>query len=315
MNQVVAALPALEYSLRIIKGPHQGQVYKISSPQVSIGRGSENNLSLNNDKKCSRKHALISIANDGSIQIQDVSERNRISVNGQEVKSSALRNGSIIQIGDSEISLHIKIRASALAKPSRTPARPGAPRAKKKSSSELNPARIFLILFLLGFFGLILLSDPQQEEAPIDIRSPEDIEAEIQAARELKAKAQEQRVRSKATGDRLTQQEAQANYVKGFRDYQAGQYERSIKAFQACLALNPDHVLCQRYLLLSRRKFNELIQYNVVLGRRYRDQGQFAACTAAFRNVMAMVKDQNSDIYREAKANFDACQIHLQERF
>src|SRR3712207_7336416 len=36
------------------------------------------------------------------------------------------------------------------------------------------------------------------------------------------------------------------------------------------LALNPDHVLCNRYHRLAQRKFNEVIQVHVVLGRKYR---------------------------------------------
>ncbi len=312
-HPALAQIPTLEYSLRISAGPEKGSVYKIVSAQVSIGRDSENDIALTNDKKCSRKHAVISIAADGSIQIQNVSDRNKLFVDGQVTTSRPLRNGSKIQVGDTELSLHIQIKASNKNLAAPASRRPIAGKASK-SASSLNPARIFLILFLLAFFTMLLTDGPSNEDTPVDLRTREDIEAEIQLTRELKQKAEEQR-RQPRQGDPLTLKEARANYVKGFRDYQAGQYERAIKGFQACLALDPEHVLCQRYLLLSQRKFNELVQYHVVLGRRYRDQGQYAACSSAFRNVMAMVKDQNSDIYREAKANFDACRAQIAERF
>jgi hypothetical protein len=103
--------------------------------------------------------------------------------------------------------------------------------------------------------------------------------------------------------------------VRGFRDYRKGQYERSMVSFQACLALNPEHVLCNRYIRLSQRKFDELVQNQVVLGRKYRDQNQYQACRASFRNVMVMVKDANSKIYQEAKANYDACNAFVEGRY
>ena len=109
--------------------------------------------------------------------------------------------------------------------------------------------------------------------------------------------------------------QAQENYVRGFRDYNGGQYERALISFQACLALNPEHTLCNRYLRLSQRKFNEVVQYHMVLGRSYRDQSQFKACRAAFRNVMVMVKDASSTTYKEAKANYEACNSFVEGRF
>ena len=93
------------------------------------------------------------------------------------------------------------------------------------------------------------------------------------------------------------------------------QFERALEAFQACLALDPNHVLCNRYMRLSQRKFNEMIQYYVLLGRKYRDQNQFASCRSAFRNVMVMVKDANNETYKLAKANYEACNAFVEGRF
>lgn len=66
---------------------------------------------------------------------------------------------------------------------------------------------------------------------------------------------------------------------------------------------------------LTQRKFSELIQYHMDIGRKYREQNQFSACAVSFRNVMVMLKDSTNKRYIEAKANFEACSDRAEERY
>ena len=109
--------------------------------------------------------------------------------------------------------------------------------------------------------------------------------------------------------------EAQSNYIKGFRDYKKGQYERAISSFHACLSLYPKHLLCQRYQKLSYKKHEELIQYNMMLGKKYFDQGQYQACRSTFRNAMIMISDRSSKVYKEATANYKLCRLKTEGQY
>ncbi|NCN40825.1 hypothetical protein GW916_06190, partial [bacterium] len=159
----------------------------------------------------------------------------------------------------------------------------------------------------------LIFSPTEEKKNPFDIRNEKQIEADINDAEELQKAAEA--TRAERLNPTLSQRKAQENYVSGFRDFRKGQYERSISSFQACLALNPNHPLCNRYLKLSQKKFGELIQYHMVLGRKYRDQNQYRACRSAFKNVMVMVRDPSSSIYKEAKSNYVACNNMVEGRF
>ena len=124
-----------------------------------------------------------------------------------------------------------------------------------------------------------------------------------------------QKEMSKEKENVISYQQAQETYIKAFRDYRKGQYERALEQFQACLSLAPQHALCNRYLRLSQRKFNELIQQQMILGRKYRDQNQFKACLASYRNVMVMIKDSQNVTYKEAKTNYDYCHYMVEGRY
>ena len=63
---------------------------------------------------------------------------------------------------------------------------------------------------------------------------------DIEAAKKLREAAQMQRKNNLTPTFEIRQ--AQENYIKGFRDFKKGQYERALESFQACLALYPDHI-------------------------------------------------------------------------
>lgn len=316
MKALTAVVPSAEFTLVVMNGPEKGTAYKLMGQSVSIGRGPDNDIVLSHDRKCSRKHATIRLTSEGYV-IEDVSGKNKIWVNGQEVSSSTLQGTTNFMIGETELRFDIvgpkspaKLQvANADFAPS--PAfETGIRRPKKVSGSSANTGR----LILYGAVGAILyflLSPTTKKADEPGLRNEQQIEAEIEIAKKLQEAAEKKRIGN----NNLAFEEAQGSYVRGFRDYKKGHFGSAMEAFQACLSLYPEHVLCNRYLRLSQRRFNELVQYHMILGRKYREQNQFSACAAAFRNVMMMVRDTNSTTYKEAKANFDACQAFVEERF
>jgi hypothetical protein len=303
----------------------------MTTAAFTIGRSPENEFVIVNDPKCSRKHAAVQWTSRGC-EIAALSEANPVLVNGTEVPRAVLNNGDVIELGSTKIQFNLTTSGEessgytashtqiALVEPSGMPAarsyaQPAVPRPRSRSSRRSkkgNPARL-AIYFVIGIGVLFFLLPNGKKKTALGLRTEQKIEADIAEANKLNEAGQAMPLKRFDSNE--TARKAQENYVRGFRDFRKGQYERSLDSFQACLALDPSHSLCTRYLRLAKRKFDELVQYDIILGRNYRDQNQFNACRASFRNVMVMVKDANSPAYKEAKANYDACNTLAEGRY
>lgn len=311
--------PSVEYNLVVVNGPEKGTVYRLMSSQISIGRGSDCDIILAYDQKCSRKHALVTATGAG-FEVTDLTDRNKIYVDGIETKRAVLHENSILALGETELRFVSRSHEVALTKAEfkLSTANIFAGTRPKTLKPKGNNTFRYVVIGVVVLFGYLLMSETKKRKAETNIRTDEQIQADIATVEALKEAALKSRPgggQPKSQAEELAIDEAQAAYVRGFRDYRKGQYSRALESFQACLTIYPQHLLCNRYLRLSQRKHNELIQYQMVLGRRYRDQQQYSACVAAFQNVMFMVQDTNNATFKEARANFQACQAYIEERF
>lgn len=330
--------PGFEFSLVVLNGKDQGVTYRLTGQRVTLGRGEENDIQFQSDMKCSRQHAVIEFGEHG-VFIENISDSNVLIVDKIEVQKSRIKNLSHIVLGETELKLRIKtpqdlglvavpnqIATSSIPTSPKTLG-PGSGRSNhnfqghfhQQSSSSQSKSRnsSSMIRYLVGglaiLFLYLILSETSKKKDITEIRTDEAVDAEIEKTQKLRESVIEQRQKQGKNSQQYN--EAQAVYLQGFRDYKQGIYGRSLELFQACLSLFPEHTLCLRYLKLAQRKYNELTQYHMILGRKYREHAQFSACKASFRNVMVMVVDANSAIYKEAKANYDACDTMVEERY
>lgn len=334
MSTAVNLTGSTDTKWTVISGAMTGTVRLMTADRFTIGRSPDNEFVIINDPKCSRKHASVCWTEFGC-EISALNEANPIQLNGKDIARAILNDADILTLGETKIQFNLTNGTAnvpsqytsghtevALVEPlppvARNSAQPAVPRHRSSSSSRSakkkssNKGR----LYLYGGIGLVVLFflyPSKKKPEKIALRTEQQIQADIDAANAIAEKAVKNPVNRFDAS--LTARQAQENYVRGFRDFRRGQYERSLDSFQACLALDPQHSLCNRYLRLAQRKFNEIVQYDIILGRKYRDQNQFKSCRSAFRNVMVMVKDANSAAYKEAKANFDACSAMLEGRF
>jgi pSer/pThr/pTyr-binding forkhead associated (FHA) protein len=324
-------MPLLEATLTLLTGSGRGTVYRLVSARVRIGRGPDNDIVID-DPKMSRHHAEL-VATPRGFEIRDVTDKNVIVADGMECKAAYLKDSSVFALGETQFRLALKAHLPAPANsnqqlspvgPGGVPGYPGQPgmptegdgrkrsRSGSRSGKKSSPMRWVFIALIIGivWIGLTDTKKPQETALTADQRA----EAEIQTAKQLKDAADARRPKDAAPDD-VGYNQAQQAFVTGFRDYRKGQFERAMASFQACVSLHPSHDLCNRYLRLSQRRFDEVVQAHMVRGRKSRDQNQFTACAASFRNVMVMVKDMTSKRYQEAKANFEACQAQVEGRF
>jgi pSer/pThr/pTyr-binding forkhead associated (FHA) protein len=324
-NAALAIMPASATKWTVVSGPMTGAVRLMNAPSFVVGRAPECDLVIVNDPKCSRKHAQV--MSDGFVcEVISLNDKNLVAINGREVERGNLADGDVVtfgdtqvqyntttaqQLGDSQVALVPPVTNPSI----RSPKPIGRPRSRgrSRSSTQTGSRNFYIILVVVGLLFYWLFSSSPAKKKAAEIRSEQQIQNDIDTANKLREAAEMSLVRK---GDlSVTGRQAQENFVRGFRDYKKGQFERALMSFQACLALDPQHVLCTRYSRLAQRKFDELIQWEMVLGRKYRDQSQYMACRSSFRNVMVMVKDANSKVFQEAKANYDACDALVEGRY
>ncbi len=274
MNQLAKA-SGLEFSLTVISGPEKGATFKLVSGRITIGRGSDNTIIVKDDPKISRNHAQLNVARDG-VEISDVSGRNKIYINGQEVKSSALSSGAVIQLGETKFrftSSAGEIVRSIEVEPNSLPNIPGetkisAARAPRRAKSGSGMFYVVAAIVGIVFVWLMTTKTSQTTDAK---KGAEDTQTEItNNEKTVEAIMAE---REKAGQNTPQYKDAMQNFVKGFRDYYKGQYGAAIKSFQACNSLFKINQ-CERYLEISKKKFDELVQYHIILANKYKDQSQ-----------------------------------------
>lgn len=84
-------------------GPHAGEVLKLKPGVVTIGRSSDNALSLAKDKEVSRRHAII-VYEASKFVVQDQNSLNGTFVNDQLIKEPRpLQDGDVLLIGVSTL--------------------------------------------------------------------------------------------------------------------------------------------------------------------------------------------------------------------
>ncbi len=165
------------------------------------------------------------------------------------------------------------------------------------------------VLLVVGY--LFLMPDTKKEKSTL--RQSEAAFKEMAAAESNIQTIQKDQQKSGADTPQL--QLALQHYLKGFRDYRQGQYGRSILSFQAALSFYPQHDLSKKYLVLARKRFDEIVKFNMNQGRLYKSKDNYRLCADAFSKVIVMLKDPSDPTYKEAKLYFDECSMKVQGRY
>jgi hypothetical protein len=318
-------------NLTIKSGPHSGEHFNFSKEIISIGRGPENDISLAKDLKTSRNHARIHVRNEQVI-IENITDKNFILVNGTLATSQTLQSAQIVTIGETEflIDWSLPSHLQVLRTPPLPPfpqstntsqsfhptAPPPYPRQKINNTKPLNINLVMItLLVIVGFFFLFKDKPSSKGNKGLNLRTDDQIKKDLEEQRtsiETYKKLKNITENGELENSLAT---SQSYYVKGFRDYRLGQFGRSILSFQAALSFNPSHVLAKKYLTLAIRKQDELVDFNMQQGRRYRDKGNYRLCKSAYQQVMVIRKDTTDKKYKEAKQMFDVCDTLAKGRY
>jgi serine/threonine-protein kinase len=104
---------AVELTLRVETGPHQGLTFSTSQAgSYQLGRSADAAIVLNEDKYVSRKHCLIEVTVQG-VTIRDVGSSGGTFVNTRRVNEARLSDGDTILVGQTTIRVSIVGMTSA----------------------------------------------------------------------------------------------------------------------------------------------------------------------------------------------------------
>ncbi len=330
--------PEFRFRIVIMNGPDKGTAYKLLANRVSLGRGDDNDIVIN-DPKCSRQHAVLEIQN-GEVEIIDVSHKNMIMVDSQKFSQTKLTTGGTFTIGATNIRVELDAQddqqmdqfTASVAVPRPMASAPIAPLISmpQQASPNLEPTRVYnkpnlgsprkhkakrspTFYVIVGLIGALIIWIVMSHGP----HKPQDIPITTDAQVESTIKAFEKRDQELLRQTQLTPQQRQAQiyYLEGFRDYGKGQYGPAITEFRAALSMNPQYELAGRYLRMAQMQQDRMIQEDMIAGRQYHNRGSYQLCVASFDIVMTTLNDPNNLTYREAKAIRDECALRLKGSF
>lgn len=342
MNSAARALStAIQIQVEVIEGPNKGLRQSFTDVKWSIGRGPENHLVISSDIKVSRNHVEIRSMS-AQVFARNLNPKNPMLIDGNLTVEAILKPGSLIQVGDSVLRLHfeqVPVGARLAPVPANmssertnihspvtgvTNSSPGFPRQGGLPGAAFpgtgprpiapnyeipllsHPRfRMFLILGAVGLAVLWLLNEAPPSRKSLGLRDSVAITAEVGTSESEVKRILDERREFDSPQYRL----AQAQYIKGFRDYQQGQYARAMEAFQSARAFYPKHELATKYWTLAKRKFDEQVQSYMVQGRRYRGTQNYRLCQSSFAAVLMLIKDDRNAIYQEARQYHDECRL------
>ncbi len=99
--------------LEVRSGPDSGKKAELESGRLTIGREPGVELELDDDE-ISRRHAAITVGDDGTHTVEDLASRNGTYVDGKRITGpTKLTGGETIKVGQSEIAVEIEAESGA----------------------------------------------------------------------------------------------------------------------------------------------------------------------------------------------------------
>lgn len=347
---------SLKFDVEVVRGPHTGLRMSFAKAAVTIGRGPENDIVLANDPRASRKHAELKqrgpdllivnlsqknfvLVNGNSVQTEVVSNESLISIGDSELRlhiEASVQSPILTAVPPPAHQKQDLVQFKTAAAPMprqrarQQPAPPTMPPPSSYQAPPLGPSsgprssvsqgnngklRFYGLVAVIGLVAWFLFYPDKKGPAkdPNAFRTSELAMADVKAAEK---NTEALLTMKKEKYDTVQYRRAQENFVRGFRDYQQGQYARAREAFQVVINLDPDNELAKRYLHLSKLKFDELVKFNMIQGNRYREKKNWRMCQSNYNVVMTMLQHRRDDpTYKEAKQFHEECTLNLEGRF
>jgi ABC transport system ATP-binding/permease protein len=130
-------------SISFLSGPLAGKTYSITRPVTTIGRGTNNDIVIENDLKVSRNHARL-VYNNGMWTIEKVAPQNIVTVNQQKVEQAVIQDNMMIGLGDNttfrfQVRVETPQRVGPVSSPGNPPSQPFPPQPSQPMPMQPPP--------------------------------------------------------------------------------------------------------------------------------------------------------------------------------
>ncbi len=293
---------AIDFLLQIEKGPDAGRLYRIQPPKILVGRDPQCQIALT-DPKVSRQQFAIQFTD--NVTLIDLSSRKTTRVNGKAGHSQILKPGDIITFGDTQIRFNAKTNEHAqpqlTGQPGRTVASP--PKDQQKN------IRIFLFA-IIGLVGLVLfLQEDPIAATQMKIITQEEVNKQIEESKERSALLRESYIEKKKMTEQNYLQNVEQHFIRGFRDFQNGQYGRAIESFGTTIATDETHNRAIQYNKAALKRREDLVDTHMQDGIKYKEKMMFNRCAVEFDKALVLINDVNSKKYDLAKTQRNECDL------
>ena len=300
---------AIDFLVRIESGPDAGKAFRIQPPKIIMGRDPRCQIRLN-DPKASRQQLEISFGT--NIICKDLSSRKTTRINGKPCNQSILKPGDVISFGQTKIRFTTKTNAKA------KPQLPGQSNtqiaaAKEKEKGRKNFYNFMGVIVLLAVAVKLLEGDPIANKE-VQLATAEDLTTQIEESKERTSLIREENFeRRKKLSQNTYLQQVEAHFIRGFRDYQNGEYSRALDSLGTTLATDQAHNRAQLYAKTAKKKRAELIDTHLSDGQKYKDKLMYNRCAAEFEKAKILINNKKSRKYELANTQYEECKILMTE--
>jgi hypothetical protein len=319
-----------KFMLTVRDGPDTGATYQLLPPTVSIGRGVENNVSLN-DLRVSRQAAVITFTME-QINITDISNRQSMMINQVQTSESPLKDGDLIFIGETEPLFKVEAlplhslpptmaprAASPFAVPegmtmSQTHGVPKPPPGVDTAARNKKIRFYAIVVVVVGGFVWMMNSQDIKKAKDPGLKTVQEIEADMKGSVDRQDAVIKKR-EFKNEAEKTRYEEAQHHFIQGFRDYQNAQYGRAMRSFETAIAIDPQHELAGRYYRLAEKQRDEMVAVLTLEGRRYREKSMYARCSASLEKALDAIPNKQDIKYKAAEAIKKECDLMSEDRY
>lgn len=253
-----------------LRGPREGETYRLNNSEFTIGRGEESQLTIA-DPSVSLSHAVV-IPQGELFLLKDRESKNGTLVNGKQIKEKTLKMGDIIKIGPQELrfvekgeiySLTLGQKEAGVSLKPKTEA-PGlqvASTVKNLGQTMRKRPLIPVASVLILFFLVILLFQTGPEKTEIagpktEETLPDESSIKIQALEHLS---------------------------QGLEHYNSQLWQEAQESFAQALSLDPENEKARMYQARALREQEN--QLTLKKGREYYEQGLWEDALSELRKI------------------------------
>lgn len=310
MSAALQIYKAIDFLIRVEAGPDAGKLYRITPPKIDIGRDPALQIALN-DPKASRKQCSIVFGQ--HITIKDCSSRKTTLVNGKPIVEQQLSPNDVIEFGTTKLRFIARNKQQANSMAKSTPGKPQAQSQNQnqgfeKKKDQRKPFYILLAI-IVGLVGFLLLLPDGKKKAERKLTTTEELTRQVQESKDRQEELREAFKEKTKKRKKNYLFSVDQHFIRGFRDFMTGKYNRASQAFGTVRATDKDHIQANRYGRLAKKKHEDLIDAHMRDGLKYKDKLNFRFCEAEFKKAMILMNKPNHPKYKVAKAHMDECRL------